>query len=240
LPPTIISDRAAEEGLAVSLQERLIGLHGPGIAQLLTVQYRMHEAIMGFSNAEFYGGELVADASVAGHRLCDLSGVRSELPTENPVQFIDTAGASYDEELEEDTGSRRNHQEADLAARKVRQLLEAGVGAHQIGVIAPYRAQVRALRERLSEVSGIEIDSVDGFQGREKEAIIVTFVRSNPKGEIGFLEDVRRTNVALTRARRKLIAIGDSATLSHHPFYQRMLSYFEAIGAYSSVWDESE
>ena len=240
LPPTIISKEAADEGLAISLQERLVGLHGPGIARLLSVQYRMHESIMGFSNGEFYGGELVADESVAGHRLRDLTGVRVEPLTERPVQFVDTAGASYDEELEEDTGSRRNPKEADLTARKVRQLLSAGVAAHQIGVITPYRAQVRALRERLADVADLEIDSVDGFQGREKEAIIVSLVRSNPEGEVGFLADVRRTNVALTRARRGLIVIGDSATLSHHPFYQRMLSYFEAIGSYASVWEESE
>ena len=96
------------------------------------------------------------------------------------------------------------------------------------------------LRELLSDVLGLEIDSVDGFQGREKEAIIISLVRSNPEGEIGFLADIRRTNVALTRARRKLIVIGDSATLANHPFYQRMLTYFETVGAYSSVWEEPE
>ena len=122
----------------------------------------------------------------------------------------------------------------------MRRLLDAGLAAAQIGVITPYRAQVRALRERLDDVVGLEIDSVDGFQGREKEAIVVSFVRSNPEGDIGFLQDVRRTNVALTRTRRKLLVIGDSATLSHHPFYQRMLAYFESISAYSSVWEEME
>ena len=110
----------------------------------------------------------------------------------------------------------------------------------QIGVIAPYRAQVRLLRERLADEPGLEIDSVDGFQGREKEAIVVSFVRSNAEGEIGFLADARRTNVALTRARRKLLVIGDSATLASDAFYGRMLSYFEAIGAAGSVWDEPE
>ena len=90
----------------------------------------------------------------------------------------------------------------------------------------------------LADVTGLEIDSVDGFQGREKEAVVFSLVRSNPEGEIGFLADIRRTNVALTRARRKLIVIGDSATLANHPFYQRMLTYFETIGAYSSVWEE--
>jgi ATP-dependent RNA/DNA helicase IGHMBP2 len=237
LPPTVLSTEAAEQGLAVSLMERLVAMN-PDLAKLLTVQHRMHAAIMGFSNAEFYGGQLIAHESVAEHRLCHLPGVRSKPLTETPVQFIDTAGASYDEELEEDTGSRWNVQEASLAARKVRALLEAGLAASQIGVISPYRAQVRQLRELLADVNGLEIDSVDGFQGREKEAIIVSLVRSNPEGEIGFLSDVRRTNVALTRARRKLLVIGDSATLANHPFYQRMLTHFESIGAYSSVWEE--
>ena len=240
LPPTVVSPQAAEDGLAVSLMERLVGLFGSKIAKLLTVQYRMHAAIMGFSNAEFYEGELIADASVIGHRLCDLDGVRAEPLTELPVQFLDTAGASYDEELEADTESRFNRQEASLAAKKVRALVEAGVQASQIAVIAPYRAQVRCLRELLAGVSGLEIDSVDGFQGREKEAVIISMVRSNPEGEIGFLADVRRTNAALTRARRKLIVIGDSATLANHDFYQRLLTYFETIGAYSSVWEEPD
>jgi predicted DNA helicase len=240
LPPTILSPEAAERGLAISLMERLVARFGPSVSRLLTVQHRMHSAIMGFSNAEFYGGQLVAHESVAGHRLCDLPGVEANPLTETPVQFIDTAGASYDEELEEDTGSRRNMQEAALAVKKVAALLDAGVNAAQIGVITPYRAQVRLLRERLGHVPELEIDSVDGFQGREKEAIVVSLVRSNPEGEIGFLADTRRTNVALTRARRKLLVIGDSATLANDPFYQRMLTYFEQIGVTSSVWEEPE
>ena len=133
--------------------------------------------------------------------------------------------------------SRLNPREAELAAKKVRQLLDAGVRPADMAVIAPYAAQVRRLRELLP-VPGLEVDSVDGFQGREKEAVVFTLVRSNPEGEIGFLGDVRRTNVALTRARRKLVVIGDSATLANHPFYQRMLTYFESIGAYTSVWEE--
>jgi hypothetical protein len=238
LPPTVVSPEAAEQGLSVSLMERLVDRFGPEVSRLLTIQHRMHTAIMGFSNTEFYEDLLVAHDSVAGHRLCDLEGVAPELMTESPLQFIDTAGASYDEELEEDTGSRKNPQEAGLAARKVRQLLEAGVNPTQIGLITPYSAQVRLLRELLGNVPGLEVDSVDGFQGREKEAVVVSLVRSNPEGEIGFLSDTRRTNVAFTRARRKLIVIGDSATLSNHPFYQRMLGYFESTGVYSSVWEE--
>jgi hypothetical protein len=239
LPPTVLSPEAAERGLAVSLMERVMAQPGPGVARLLTVQYRMHADIMGFSSAEFYGGELAADQSVIGHRLCDLPGVRAEPLTETPVKFIDTAGAGYDEELEEDTESRRNPQEAALAVKYVRALLDAGVSPSSIAVIAPYAAQVRLLRELLP-VPGLEIDSVDGFQGREKEAVVISLVRSNPEGEIGFLADVRRTNVALTRARRKLVVIGDSATLANHEFYARMLTYFEAIGAYGSVWEETD
>jgi ATP-dependent RNA/DNA helicase IGHMBP2 len=240
LPPTVVSPEAADAGLSVSLMERVVGRFGDQVARRLVVQYRMHESIQAFSSAEFYDGELVADPSVAAHRLCDLPGVRSEPLTEAPVRFIDTAGAGYDEEQEEDTESRFNRKEAALAAKQVRALLAAGVAPEQVAVIAPYRGQVRLLRELLAGHVGLEIDSVDGFQGREKEAVVISFVRSNPEGEIGFLADTRRTNVALTRARRKLIAIGDSATLSADPFYQRMIAHFEATGAYSSVWEEAE
>ena len=114
---------------------------------------------------------------------------------------------------------------------------EVTVSAGDIAVIAPYAAQVRRLRELLP-VPGLEIDSVDGFQGREKEAVVLSLVRSNVEGEIGFLADLRRTNVALTRARRKLLVIGDSATLAVLPFYGRLFDYFEAIGAYHTVWEE--
>lgn len=117
--------------------------------------------------------------------------------------------------------------------------METGIAAEQIGVIAPYAAQVRLLRGRL-DVPGLEVDTVDGFQGREKEAILLTMVRSNDQGEIGFLGDTRRTNVAMTRARRKLVIVGDSATLGTHKFYATMLEYFEKASAYRSVWELGE
>src|SRR5205085_10519094 len=154
-------------------------------------------------------------------------------------EFIDTAGAGYDEELEPDGESRRNPQEASLVERKVRALLDAGVAANDVAVIAPYAAQVRLLRDRLA-VPGLEVDSVDGFQGREKEVVVLSLVRSNIDGEIGFLADVRRTNVALTRARRKLLVVGDSATLANLPFYCRLFEYFDRIEAAQTVWEESE
>jgi ATP-dependent RNA/DNA helicase IGHMBP2 len=236
LPPTVVSQEAIAEGFGISLFERLVDTCGPPVARRLTVQYRMHQSIMDFSSAEFYEGELLADDSVRGHVLADLPDVGPIALTQSPVEFIDTAGAGYDEEIEPDGESRLNRQEADLVRRKVLELLDAGVAAAQIAVIAPYAAQVRLLRERL-DVAGLEIDSVDGFQGREKEAVVISLVRSNPKGEIGFLGDVRRMNVAMTRARRKLLVIGDSATLAGHPFYQRMIEYFEGLGAYRTVWD---
>lgn len=239
LPPTILSPEAANKGLSISLMERVMSTLGPDVSRLLTVQYRMHAAIMGFSSAEFYRNELVAADSVVSHRLCDLPGVTADPLTETPVTFVDTAGAGYDEQEEEDTDSRLNPQEAGLAARYVRRLLDAGVRAEDIAVITPYAGQVRRLRELLP-VPGLEIDSVDGFQGREKEAVVISLVRSNPAGEIGFLADVRRTNVALTRARRKLVVVGDSATLAGHPFYARMLEHFERAEAYRSVWEEAE
>jgi len=237
LPPTVLSAEAAAQGFNVSLLERLVGVCGPAVTRRLQVQYRMHTAIMQFSSHEFYEGDLHADASVTGHLLRDLPGIQSGKLTATPVQFIDTAGAGYDEELEPEGESRFNPQEAALAARKVRGLIDHGVRPEDIAVIAPYAAQVRRLRELLA-IPGLEIDSVDGFQGREKEAVVVSLVRSNRDNDIGFLADVRRTNVALTRARRALLVIGDSATLGAHPFYQRLLAYFEEVGAYGSVWEE--
>ncbi len=237
LPPTILSQEAAAEGFGISLMERLVARYGPLITRRLNVQYRMHEAIMEFSSLQFYDAELEAHASVRAHLLCDLPGVSASPLTQTPIEFIDTAGAGYDEEPEPNGSSRLNPQEADLVGQKVQALLAAGVAAEAIAVIAPYAAQVRLLREKLP-IPGLEIDSVDGVQGREKEAVVLSLVRSNAEGEVGFLADVRRMNVALTRARRKLLVIGDSATLSSHPFYQSMVAYFESIGAYHSVWEE--
>jgi ATP-dependent RNA/DNA helicase IGHMBP2 len=237
LPPTVISPEAAAEGFNASLLERLMGIYGDSVSRLLTVQYRMHEDIMQFSSDEFYKGSLLAHETVEGHLLEDLPGVESTALTSSAVDFIDTAGASYDEEMEPDGESRLNTQEAALVLRKVRALLEAGLRPAQMAVITPYAAQARWLREQI-RLAELEIDTVDGFQGREKECVIVSLVRSNQEGEIGFLADIRRMNVALTRARRKLIIIGDSATITNHRFYRRMVEHFEEIGAYHSVWEE--
>jgi ATP-dependent RNA/DNA helicase IGHMBP2 len=237
LPPTVISQEAAKEGFSVSMQERLVELYGTSVCKPLLVQYRMHEEIMRFSAAQFYDGKLEADASVAGHRLCDLPGVSDDELTTNAVRFIDTSGSSFEEEREAAGSSLSNPEEAALAIKKAMDLIALGVLPEDIAVITPYTAQVRALRERM-ENDAVEIGSIDGFQGREKEAVIISLVRSNPDHEIGFLRDTRRMNVALTRARRKLIVIGDSATISEHPFYSGLLNHFDAIEAYYGVWDE--
>jgi superfamily I DNA and/or RNA helicase len=237
LPPTIVSPQAAQEGFGVSLLERIVERFQHQVTRRLEVQYRMHRQIMQFSSEQFYEGQLQADESVREHRLSQLDHVAADGHLDEPVTFIDTAGAGWEEEQELDGESRRNPSEAQLVMQRVEQLLAAGLDPREIAVITPYAAQVRWLRQHL-ENERVEVDTVDGFQGREKEAVIISLVRSNPEGEIGFLADTRRMNVALTRARRKLIVIGDSATLAQHPFYRDLLDYFERIGAYHSVWEQ--
>jgi len=238
LPPTVLSRQAAKEGLEVSLLERLAGLYGDRVTRRLNVQYRMHDRIMNFSSEQFYDSSLLAHDSVSQHLLSDLHHVDEHLVTIEPVTFIDSAGAGWDEELEPDGLSKLNVKEGELVIRKINELQEAGVRGREIAVIAPYAAQVRWLRQN-SPDDRVEIDTVDGFQGREKEAVIISMVRSNADGEIGFLSDARRMNVALTRARRKLIVIGDSATVGGNEFFASMLEYFESIGAYHTVWEET-
>ena len=237
LPPTVISRDAALDGFELSLLERVDGIWGEQVTRMLTDQYRMHEQIMRFSSSYFYDDRLIADDSVAGHQLTDLAGVEATDLTKSPVTFFDTAGAGWEEELEPDGDSRLNHCEAEFILKMAAQLLASGLSPRDIAIIAPYAAQVRLLRSTTPD-RDLEIDTVDGFQGREKEAVLISTVRSNANGEIGFLGDQRRMNVALTRARRKLIVVGDSATLGGHEFYNSMLEYFERIGSYRSVWDE--
>ncbi len=236
LPPTVVSIPAQKEGFNVSLHERVVAMYGGDVSQRLEVQYRMHEDIMRFSSREFYEDSLHADESVRRHVLADLPQVAPADLTTTPVHFFDSAGAGWDEELEPDGESRRNRGEAEFVVGRIEELIAAGVAPTAIAVIAPYAAQVRLLRSLLP-IEGLEIDSVDGFQGREKEAVMISLVRSNQQNEIGFLADVRRMNVALTRARRKLMVVGDSATVGNHDFYRRLLEYFETIGAYHTIWE---
>ena len=236
LPPTIVSSEAKRNGFHVSLMESLIRKYGKTISRRLNTQYRMHEQIMQFSSNEFYEGELIAGEAVRAHLLRDLPKVCDDPLTSTSVRFYDTAGSHCVEEVETDGSSYENRGEGEYVVWQVNELLTAGVLPNEIAVITPYSAQARLLRGLISD-ERIEIDTVDGFQGREKEAIVISLVRSNTKGELGFLTDTRRMNVALTRARRKLIVFGDSATLGHHEFYLRLLEYFEGIDAYGTVWE---
>ena len=236
LPPTILSDSAKKEGYAISMMERLVNHYGDLVTRQLTVQYRMHESIMGFSSQHFYDNTLIADESVRRHVLSDLPRVQNDLVSDDPVTFIDTAGTGWQEELEPEGLSKRNPEEGRLVLKQVNALCEAGLAPSDIAVIAPYAAQVRWLREN-AIYDQLEIDTVDGFQGREKEAVVISLVRSNAIGEIGFLSDARRMNVALTRAKRKMIIVGDSATLASDKFFQSLLAWIEKTGSYRTAWE---
>lgn len=236
LPPTVRSKEAEKQGLTNTLFERWHNLLGADWKSLLRVQYRMHEKIMSFSSREFYEDRLIADDSVKDHTLADMPEVQDNEYTRDVFQFLDTAGMGFEEKLEKGSESRYNPEEAELVIRHLRQLLGSGIKPEQIAIISPYSAQVRWISSKIQGIP-VEVDSVDGFQGREKEAVLLSLVRSNVEGEMGFLTDVRRMNVAMTRAKRKLIVIGDSATLGSIPFYRDFIQYAEAIGGYKSAWE---
>ena len=228
LPPTVKSIAAMKGGLAKTLMERIVE-NKPEVVTLLRVQYRMHEDIMRFSSDYFYGG-MVETAPQVKHR--------SILEYDNPMMWVDTAGLDCKEEFVGETFGRINKAEANLTLETLTLYLKK-IGKERIleeridvGVISPYRAQVQHLR-RLIAKSGdlkpfrhlISVNTVDGFQGQERDIIIISLVRANEEGQIGFLRDLRRMNVAITRARMKLIILGDSGTLTRHPFYKRLYNH---------------
>ena len=239
LPPTVISRDAERDGLGTTFFERLADARQGAIVRMLTVQHRMHEALMAFPSQSQYQGKLVAAPAVAGHILSDL-GVADDPLRPGPFVFLDTAGKGWEEARGERDPSTSNPQQAERVATEVRRLLARGLALRDVGVITPYDAQVRLLRELLASEwrAGLEIGSVDGFQGREKEAIVVDLVRSNERREVGFLADTRRMNVALTRARRFLLVVGDSATLGAHPYYAAFLEHAQQSGAWLSAWSD--
>ncbi len=241
LPPTIKSPEAARLGLANTLFEKAI-IGQSQSAAMLKIQYRMHEDIMKFPSTYFYNDELIADDSVRAELL---------MPNQQPVEFIDTAGCGYAEERDAETLSRFNEEEARLVIRRAESLIDE-IGLNEwierklsLAIITPYRAQVDFLL-KLSAASAvleplkrlISINTVDAFQGQERDIIIISFVRSNEKSEVGFLSDIRRTNVAMTRARKKLIMIGDSATLCSHDFYTALIDYVQGKGFYRSAFED--
>jgi len=244
LPPTVIDPEAARAGLSTTFFER-IAATGEAPATMLLVQHRMHADIMRFPSASMYDDLLVAAPEVAGHTLADLD-VRDDPQRPGAVWFIDTAGADVPEEHAEDEDgnvdpSTRNPGHAARVAAEVRRVLSRGVRPQDLAVIAAYDAQVRLLRELLADerAAGVEVGTVDSFQGREQEVVVVDLVRSNDRGEVGFLAETRRMNVALTRARRLLLVVGDSATLGRHPYYAQFFEAMDALGAHGSIWADA-
>lgn len=246
LPPTVKSDRGIHEGLRETLFEKCIKRQ-PATARMLTVQYRMHEKIMAFSSERFYDNQLEAHQSV---RLAGLASYDNYFAHDLPVEFLDTAGLGFLEITIPESRSIANPEEADLLLKRLAQLVENyDPIAHQsspltIGVIAPYRAQINYLKDAIevdASLNGflqqrvLSVGTVDSFQGQERDIIAMSLTRSNAHGEIGFLSDIRRMNVGMTRARRKLLLVGDSSTLVAHPFFLQLLNHMKGTGAYRSA-----
>ncbi|XP_075945302.1 DNA-binding protein SMUBP-2 [Anarhichas minor] len=238
LPPTIKSQRAASKGLSLSLMERLIQMYGDSVVRMLTVQYRMHSAIMTWASKEMYQGRLTAHSSVEGHLLKDLPGVTCVEETSTPLLLIDTAGCGLSEMEVTDEQSKGNQGEVDIVELHIKALTGAGVKAKDIAVIAPYNLQVHLLRQKLSaRHPELEIKSVDGFQGREKEAVVLSLVRSNRKGGVGFLAEDRRINVAVTRARRHVAIVCDTQTVQSHAFLKSLINHMTEFGEVRTAFE---
>ena len=238
LSPTIKSEEAARAGLRTTLLEKSVANH-PEAVVLLQEQYRMNTAIMSYSSKVFYQNKLQAHPSVAEHLV---------FPADIPLVFIDTAGSGFDEKLE--GTSTTNPDEAAFLIRHLSNYSEeiktegSNTSFPTIAVISPYKEQINVLKElalsspELQQNAGkISINTIDSFQGQERDLVYISMVRSNPEGTIGFLSDIRRMNVAMTRARKKLVVVGDSATLSKLAFYVDFIAYAEASGAYKSAWE---
>ena len=236
LPPTVKSFAAMKVGLGKTLMERIVDNH-PETVTLLKMQYRMNEEIMRFSSDWFYGNQVESAPEVKYRSILDL---------DIPMTWVDTSQFStlttFSEEFVGESFGRINKAEAELTLLVLEQYFQK-IGKQRIlderldvGVISPYRAQVQYLRRLLKKKeffkpyrSLISVNTVDGFQGQERDIILISLVRANDEGQIGFLRDLRRMNVAITRARMKLIIIGDASTLTRHPFYKRLYDYIEAL-----------
>ncbi|PSQ80629.1 MAG: IGHMBP2 family helicase, partial [Bacteroidetes bacterium QS_1_63_11] len=237
------SQEAAQSGLQHTLFERLAHHHETNpdaptsIRSLLRTQYRMHETVMDFSGRTFYDDRLEAADAVRRHTLADL-GVTAEalsarrremLDPDAPLVFVDTTGIDAPEHQRSGSHSRENPREAEIVTQLATDLLEVGVAPSGIAVISPYDDQVDRIDDQIG-IEDLEVDTVDGFQGREKEAVLLSLVRSNDRGEIGFLGEPRRFNVAVTRARRKAVVVGDASTVAAGDVYDRFIRYAEQEG----------
>lgn len=234
LPPTVKAREAAKKGLEITLIEK--SLSRLSEVHLLDTQYRMHQTIMGFSNQYFYQNRLKAADAVA----------QAVLPIEDqaPLIFIDTAGCGFEEKMHAAYKSRYNPEEFQILCEHLHQLIDsyAGIDVPEIALISPYREQTLHMEQIIDEdpkfsEQPITINTIDGFQGQEKEVVYISLVRSNSKSEIGFLKDYRRMNVAMTRAKKQLIIVGNSATIGGDPFYANLLAFCESEGSYRTAWD---
>jgi hypothetical protein len=237
LPPTIKSEEAARGGLSTTLLEKNVALY-PEAVVLLEEQYRMHATIMGYSSGVFYADRLKAHPSVAAHLLFEGDG---------PLAFVDTAGCGFDEKPE--GSGLTNPEEAAFLIKHASQLVSElssrfepdATGFPTIAIISPYRNQVQELLSHSAVLRRythkITVNTIDSFQGQERDIVYIGMTRSNADNKIGFLSDIRRMNVAMTRARKKLVVIGDSGTLSRLPFYANFISYAEQREAYLSAWE---
>jgi len=236
LPPTIKSELAASKGLSTTLFDRIRTLYGDKVIRLLKIQYRMNALISQWSSNEMYKGELVPHDSVRDRVLFQLPKTKKSEETEAVLMLIDTAGCNMFETESNDDESKFNEDEAKVVQKHVTKLIEDGIPPAEIAIITPYNAQVSILKNALKEkFPDLEIGSVDGFQGREKEAVVISLVRSNENGEVGFLKENRRLNVAITRAKRHVCIIGDSETINKHPFLARIVDYFFENGLVASA-----
>lgn len=230
LPPVIKCMEAARGGLDRTLLEKVVATK-PETVSLLTIQYRMHEDIMGFSSRWFYHNQLQAAPEVKYRGILDF---------DTAISWIDTAGMDFNEKCVGEATGRLNTGEAEMLMQQLKLYMER-IGADRIlderidfGVISPYRAQVQYLRRLLKKDAFfrpfrglITVHTVDGFQGQERDVIFISLVRANENGQIGFLRDLRRMNVAITRARMKLLILGDADTLTRHRFYKELYEYIE-------------
>ena len=234
LPPTIKCYEAARGGLERTLMETIVA-RKPETVSLLTTQYRMNEAIMRFSSEWFYDGQLQAAPEVRHRGILDW---------DTPISWIDTSEMDFKEEFVGESFGRINRQEADLLLEELQKYITR-IGGQRIlderidfGIISPYKAQVQYLRSKLRSSTAFRpyrdlmtVNTVDGFQGQERDVIFISLVRANDEGQIGFLGDLRRMNVAMTRARMKLVILGDAATLGHHAFYRKLLEQIMSMNA---------
>lgn len=240
LAPVILSREAMDGGLGKSLLEKASELHEGVLTTRLTVQYRMNDAISSWASREMYEDLLVSSPKVSSHLLVDSPFVKATWITQCPLLLLDTRmpyGSLYvgcEEHLDPaGTGSFYNEGEADIVVQHVFNLLHSGVSPTAIAVQSPYIAQVQLLRDRLDELpeaSGVEVATIDSFQGREADAVIISMVRSNTLGAVGFLGDSRRMNVAITRARKHVAVVCDSSTICHNTFLARLLRHIRRSG----------